>query len=124
MFGSLKLEPKGTPATDPTLTGIIEKGSEFEGKLSFSGTFRINGRFKGQILTPDTLVIGPDASVSGEIEAGAVIISGEFTGTISARYRVEIQRPAVFKGDILTPSLSVQEGVIFEGRSKMGSIDS
>jgi cytoskeletal protein CcmA (bactofilin family) len=123
MFGRQNIEPKGMPVTDPTLTGIIEQGSAFEGKLSFSGTFRINGQFNGEVFTPDTLVIGPDARVNGKVEAGTVIISGEFTGVVAAKYRVEIQRPAIFKGDILTPSLSVQEGVVFEGQSKMGSPD-
>ena len=65
------------------------------------------------------LVISEGARVNAEIEAGAVIISGEVNGSIRAKHRVEIHRPAIFRGDILTPSLSVDEGVIFEGVSKM-----
>ena len=101
------------------ITGIIEPGCEFEGKLSFFGAVRISGVFRGEIYTPDTLIIGEGARVQGKIQAGTVIISGEVSGEIRARYRVEIQKPAIFRGDIHTPSLRVEDGVIFEGSSKM-----
>lgn len=107
------------PATDRTVTGVIDQGCEFEGKLCFHGTLRINGAFKGEIFTPDTLIIGETARIQGNVDAGVVIISGEVVGNVKARHRVEIHRPAVFKGDIYAPSLSVDEGVVFEGSSKM-----
>ncbi|MEK7692443.1 MAG: polymer-forming cytoskeletal protein, partial [Bdellovibrionota bacterium] len=47
------------------------------------------------------------------------IISGEVSGNVKAKYRVEIHQPAIFRGDIHTPSLRVDEGVIFEGSSRM-----
>ena len=52
-------------------------------------------------------------------EPTVIVISGEVVGNVQAKHRVEIHRPAIFKGDILAPSLSVDEGVIFEGRSRM-----
>lgn len=107
------------PATHSAVTGVIEHGCEFEGKLCFQGTVRIGGVFRGEIYTPDTLIVGEGARVHGTIDAGTVVISGEVTGNVRAKHRVEIHRPAVFRGDILTPSLSVDEGVIFEGSSKM-----
>lgn len=101
------------------VSGVIEKGCEFEGKLCFEGTVRIGGHFKGQIFTNDILVVGETARVEGEIEAGTVIISGEVIGDIVAKHRVEIHKPAIFRGNIIAPSLMVDEGVIFEGSSKM-----
>jgi cytoskeletal protein CcmA (bactofilin family) len=109
------------PATHNAVTGVIDQGCEFEGKLCFQGTVRIAGTFRGEIFTPDTLIVGEGARVQGEIDAGTVIISGEVNGTIKAKHRVEIHRPAIFRGDIFTPSLSVDEGVIFEGSSKMAA---
>lgn len=107
------------PVSNISVTGVIEQGCEFEGKLCFCGTVRISGTFRGEIFTSDTLIIGEGARVQGQIEAGTVIISGEVSGNIRAKQRVEIHRPAIFRGDILTPSLRVDEGVIFEGSSKM-----
>lgn len=111
--------PLSTPASLTAVTGVLDSGCEFEGKLCFQGTVRIGGVFRGQIYTPDTLIIGESAKVSGEIDAGIVIISGEVQANIKARHRVEIHAPAVFRGSIVTPSLQVDEGVIFEGSSKM-----
>lgn len=110
--------------THSAITGVLDQGCEFEGKLCFQGTVRIGGTFRGEIFTPDTLVIGEGARVLGDIDAGVVIISGEVNGTIKAKYRVEIHKPAVFRGNIITPSISVEEGVIFEGNSRMAQIDS
>ena len=101
------------------VSGVIEKGCEFEGKLCFEGTLRIGGTFRGEIFTNDVLVIGEGAKVNAEIEAGTIIINGEVSGNLVAKHRVEIHRPAVFRGNIVTPSLMVDEGVIFEGSSKM-----
>ena len=111
--------PLVVPASYPAVTGVIDQGSEFEGNLAFRGTFRIGGVFRGEIYTPDTLIVSEGARIHGKIDAGTVIISGEVHGSIRARHRVEIQRPAIFKGDIITPSLRVDDGVVFEGRSKM-----
>src|SRR3954470_24981448 len=94
------------PAAQAAIAAVIEQGCEFEGKLCFQGTVRIGGTFRGEIFTPDTLIIGEGARVQGEIEAGTVIISGEVNGSIRAKHRVEIHRPAIFRGDITTPSLS------------------
>ncbi len=107
------------PMHQAAVTGVLDQGCEFEGKLCFHGTVRIGGIFRGEIFTSDTLIVGEGARVNGQIEAGVVIISGEVSANVKARHRVEIHRPAVFRGEILTPSLSVDEGVIFEGRSKM-----
>lgn len=108
-------------AQSTEVCGVLEKGCEFEGKLVFEGTLRIGGIFRGEIHTNDILIIGEGAKVHAQIEAGTVIINGEVLGDVTARNRVEIHRPAIFKGNISTPSLTVDEGVIFEGSSKMGT---
>ena len=107
------------PVSSYDVSGVIDQGCEFEGKLCFQGTVRIGGTFRGEIFTPDTLIIAEGARVHGDIDAGIVIISGEVSGSVKAKHRVEIHAPAVFRGNILTPSLRVDEGVIFEGSSKM-----
>ena len=116
-----KLFPIEVPVTHAVVTAVIDQGCEFEGKLCFYGTVRIGGVFRGEIYTPDVLVISEGARVEAQIDAGAIIISGEVQGTLHARHRVEIHKPAIFRGEILTPSLSVDEGVIFEGSSRMSS---
>jgi cytoskeletal protein CcmA (bactofilin family) len=114
-----KSQSLSVPVTQGLITAVIDQGCEFEGKLCFHGTVRIGGVFRGEIFTPDTLIISEGAQVDAQIEAGIIIISGEVNGSLRAKHRVEIHNPAIFRGDILTPSLSVDDGVIFEGSSKM-----
>ncbi|MBX3159261.1 MAG: polymer-forming cytoskeletal protein [Deltaproteobacteria bacterium] len=101
------------------ITTLLGRGASFEGKLTFEGTVRIDGRFKGEVFSDDTLVIGEGAIVEAEIDIGEVIIQGTVVGNIKAKRSIEIHAPGRVKGDIHTPSLQIDKGVIFEGRSFM-----
>ncbi len=98
---------------------LLGKGSEFEGKLSFKGQVRIDGRYSGQIQTDDVLVVGPSARVSAEVNAGTVIISGTVDGTIRATSIVELHKGAKVKGTIEAPSITMDREVVFDGTMKM-----
>ena len=101
------------------VTTLLGRGSEFEGKLSFEGTVRVDGKLSGEIFTDDVLIIGEGAEVSAEISVGAIIIEGTVHGNIHAKRSVEIHTPARVKGNISTPSLSIDKGVIFDGQCQM-----
>lgn len=106
-------------ALNGQVTAILDRGSSFEGKLSFEGTVQIGGEFRGEIFTKDTLVISESALVEAQIEADIIIISGRVVGNLYARRRVIMHPPAVFKGTVTSPSLRIDEGVVFEGASYM-----
>ena len=108
------------PSGAHEVTGVLDKGAEFDGTLSFEGALRIGGIFRGKIITDDVLIIGEGAQVDADIEVGTLILSGELKGTVRAKERVEIHYPAIFRGNIQTPSLMVADGVVFEGVSQMG----
>ena len=112
-------DPFDLPSVSHDITVVLQKGCHLEGRLQFEGTARIDGQFKGEIFTPDILVIGDEAQVTGQIEADVVVISGQFTGDVFATQRVEIQAPAVVRGTIQTAILQVDEGAVFEGKTKM-----
>lgn len=114
-----ELEPQDAPVEAGQLTALLDQGASFEGKLTFEGTVRIGGTFKGEIFSRDTLVINSGAKVEAQIEAEIVIISGHVTGNVFARRRVIMHPPAVFKGTVTSPSLRIDEGVMFEGASYM-----
>ncbi|MCE3009406.1 MAG: polymer-forming cytoskeletal protein [Pseudobdellovibrionaceae bacterium] len=101
------------------ITAILDRGASFEGKLTFEGTVQIGGDFKGEIFTKDTLVVNEGSFVSAQIEAESIIICGRVEGNLFARRRVIMHPPAVFKGTVTTPSLRIDEGVVFEGASYM-----
>jgi cytoskeletal protein CcmA (bactofilin family) len=104
------------------LNALLGKGSEFEGKLTFEGTVRIDGKFSGEIHTNDVLVIGEGARVQAEINAGSVVINGEVQGNIRAKTSIELHPPAKVRGNLEAPSLSIDKGVMFEGTCKMEAL--
>jgi cytoskeletal protein CcmA (bactofilin family) len=101
------------------VTTLLGRGSEFEGKLSFEGTVRVDGKLSGEIFSDDVLIIGEGAEVNAEISVGAIVIEGTVHGNIHAKRSVEIHTPARVRGNISTPSLSIDKGVIFDGQCQM-----
>jgi cytoskeletal protein CcmA (bactofilin family) len=101
------------------LTAFIDEGSEIEGRYTFRGTVMLNGRFKGEISTTDTLIIGDKGVMNGDVRAGQVLIRGEVVGNVSAAERVELKRTARVFGDVEAPVVVVEEGVLFEGHCRM-----
>jgi cytoskeletal protein CcmA (bactofilin family) len=107
--------------TPPPVSGdlLLGHGAEFEGKLTFAGTVRIDARFKGSIQTNDVLVVGEHARIDAEITCGTVIVHGEVNGNIKAKSAVELRHPARLRGNVESPSLVVEKGVLFQGESRL-----
>ena len=101
------------------ITTILGKGSEFEGKLNFEGTLRIEGVFSGEIHSDSVLVVGEGAKVSAIVDVGTIVINGEVRGNVRAKTGVEIRHPGRLLGNVEAPSLIIEKGVIFEGSCKM-----
>ena len=115
----LKRDESPVAAVGSDLNALLGRGSEFDGKLSFEGTVRIDGRFTGTIVTSDTLVIGEGAQVNAEISCGTLIVHGAIAGNVKATVAVELHPPARVTGNIETAALLVQRGVAFNGQCKM-----
>ncbi len=104
------------------LTAFIDEGSEIEGTYTFSGTVLVNGKFHGEIQSPDTLIIGEKGVVNANIRTGTLIVSGELVGNVVAGDRVELKAGARVFGDVEAPVVVVEEGVLFEGHCRMTSV--
>lgn len=91
----------------------------YEGKLSFKGTVRIEGRFTGDITSDGTLNVGKDAQVRGTLAVGELLLSGHFNGDVTAKRRVVIYASGVLEGNLQTPNLLTEEGGVIEGQVSM-----
>jgi cytoskeletal protein CcmA (bactofilin family) len=120
-------EPQSRPSTAPAasnagpggLTAFIDQGSEFEGKLSFRDTVRIDGRFRGEITSENTLIVGECGEIEATISSKTVAISGTVTGDVVAKNKVVLHKTAVVDGNVEAPSLVVEEGATLNGQLKM-----
>jgi cytoskeletal protein CcmA (bactofilin family) len=117
--GLLSSSGGGAALAGSEVTTLLGRGSEFEGKLSFEGTVRVDGKLAGEIFTDDVLIIGEGAEVSAEINVGAIVIEGTVHGNIHAKRSVEIRTPGRVRGNITTPSLFIEKGVVFDGNCQM-----
>lgn len=117
MFGEKERSLKLVEGETQTL---LDSDAQFEGKLTFEGQVQINGKFRGEIFSKGTLIIGEGAEVDAQIDIDTAIIQGQVSGQIRAKTRIEMHPPAVVKGDIASPGLVISEGAIFEGSCSMG----
>lgn len=108
----------GTPEQSE-ITAFLGKGTEFKGVLSFEGTVRVDGKVEGEVISKDTLIGGDSALLQGEITVGTIICSGKVIGNINASQKAHIIAPAHIQGNIRTPKLIIEEGVIFDGKCDM-----
>ncbi|MEM7413370.1 MAG: polymer-forming cytoskeletal protein [Myxococcota bacterium] len=115
----------GTPAASAApspggLTAFIDQGSEFEGKLSFKDTVRIDGRFRGEISSENTLIVGESGEIEATIRSKTVAVSGTVMGDIVAGTKVVLHKTARVDGNIETGSLIIEDGAELNGSVKMG----
>lgn len=96
----------------------LGRGVRLEGKLTFSGTVRIDATFQGSIVTDGVLVVGEDAKVEAEISCGTVIVEGEVIGDVVASQAVELHASARLRGDVESPAFAIERGAVFEGSSR------
>jgi cytoskeletal protein CcmA (bactofilin family) len=112
--------PMASSSASANLTAFIDQGSEFEGKLTFKDTVRIDGTFQGEITSENTLIVGETGLIEATIRSNTVVVSGTVTGNIHAGRQIVLHKSAKVEGDMNAPSLIIEEGAVFNGRLSMG----
>ena len=110
---------KETPIEKSDIKAFLGPGSQFEGKLVFNEIVRLDGAFRGEVTSHDTLFVGESAEIQADIQVGTLILSGNFKGNVKAKTRVELRSPAKVDGTIETPAISVEDGVLLNGTITM-----
>jgi cytoskeletal protein CcmA (bactofilin family) len=114
------VSPLPTPSRPQgELNALLGKGSQFEGKLIFEGTVRIDGKFSGEIVSTDTLIVGEGAEVKANVQVGALVCLGDYSGDARASKAIELKAPAKVRGNLTTASIVIERGVFFDGTCKM-----
>ena len=108
-----------TTSSGSGLTAFIDRGSEFEGKLSFKDTVRIDGRFVGEISSENTLIVGESGEIEAKIRSQVVEVSGVVTGDVVAARKLILHKTARLEGNVETAALVVEEGASLNGRLTM-----
>jgi cytoskeletal protein CcmA (bactofilin family) len=101
------------------VSSILGTGCKFTGDVDAKGTIRVDGEFDGKIVSTDSVVVGKGGVVKGEIHASHAAVSGTVEGNIFAKRKVELASGSRLIGDVESMSLIIEDGVFFEGKSKM-----
>jgi len=114
MFGSSKVEKKiGRIETVVGLESVIT------GTIATKGSLKIDGVINGGIEQADSVIVGENGKIIGDVTAQTVIVSGEIAGNVHAYVSIELTEDAKVKGDIKTLQISINEGAFFEGNVMM-----
>lgn len=108
--------------SQPETITLLDKGCEFQGKLSFEGVVRIDGSFQGEIFSHDHLIIGDGAKVEANIQVGKLEVGGYFKGKIIARDELVVHSTGRIEGEVETKELEAHHGCVFDGSLKMSGM--
>lgn len=103
----------------PRVSGFIDKDTEIIGDLRFQESFRIDGKFKGKILSGNVLIVGETGELESDIEVGSISVNGRVKGSLVASERIEIFSLGRVTGKLVTPKLIIEEGAFFQGSCQM-----
>lgn len=120
MFGKKKKKEKEMKNKNSSgnITTLIGESSEIEGNIHSSSSAKIEGKLKGIIKVNETLIIGSNGMVNGDIHAKQVVVYGKVEGKIEAKL-LELKNKGTLTGDILVEMMEFEKGGIFNGNCQM-----
>ena len=101
------------------ISGFIDRDTEITGEIKFKENFRIDGVFKGKILSGNGLIIGESGEVEADIDVITIAVNGRVKGTIKAKERIEIFAKGRVIGSVAAPELIIEDGAFFQGSCQM-----
>lgn len=101
------------------IESLISEGVEIKGQVFVQGSMRIDGRIEGQLDVKGDLVIGEKGQVKGGIKVENLVLAGKIEGDVQARGRFELTSTGTMNGDVTCSTLTIEEGGLLNGTSKM-----
>lgn len=94
---------------------VLADGHHYHGRLSGSGTVRVEGVFEGEINLQGALVVSESGKVAcTRVRAQAIVVAGNVKANLFAQ-RVEIRSTGRVWGDIETVEFQTEDGAYLHG---------
>lgn len=103
-----------------TELNFLGGGTVVEGTIKATNSVRVDGRVKGKLICKNTLTIGVNGEIEGDVEAKNAIVGGKIKGKIKVAEKLVLEAKSVLIGDLKASKLLIDEGAVFEGTSDMG----
>ena len=91
----------------------------FRGELSAQEDLIIQGSVEGSITHTQSLTVGTDGTMKGDIRARVIIVDGKIEGDMYATESVTIRATAKVKGNVFAPRVAITDGAFFQGQIEM-----
>jgi cytoskeletal protein CcmA (bactofilin family) len=115
-------EPRAPEARVPepaARVSVLGPTLRFRGELSAQEDLIIQGSVEGSITHTQSLTVGTDGSMKGDIRARVIVIDGKVEGDLYATESVNIRATAKVKGNVFAPRVGITEGAFFQGQIEM-----
>ena len=115
-------EPRAPEARVPDAApraSVLGPTLRFRGELSAQEDLIIQGSVEGSITHTQSLTVGTDGSMKGDIRARVIVIDGKVEGDLYATESVSIRATAKVKGNVFAPRVGITEGAFFQGQIEM-----
>jgi cytoskeletal protein CcmA (bactofilin family) len=87
------------------------------GEVRTGEDLTIEGRVEGPVLAEGAaIVLGPSASVTGDVIARDITVFGRIDGQLVATEIVDLRAGAEVTGQVVTQRLAINDGALFNGR--------
>jgi cytoskeletal protein CcmA (bactofilin family) len=106
-----------------TEINLFGNGTVVEGTVRTESSVRIDGRVKGKLVCKNTLTIGANGEIEGEVEAKNAIVGGKINGKLKVAEKLVLESKSILVGELKASKLIIEEGAVFEGTSNMGKKD-
>jgi cytoskeletal protein CcmA (bactofilin family) len=103
----------------PTRASVLGPTLRFRGELSAQEDLIVQGSVEGSITHTQSLTIGTDGSMKGDIRARVIVIDGKVDGDLYATESVNIRATAKVKGNVFAPRVGIADGAFFQGQIEM-----
>jgi cytoskeletal protein CcmA (bactofilin family) len=111
--------PDAEPGASEADVRRIGYGAEVNGVLVVEQSLCIEGEFRGALQSANSIIIAETGAVEAPIRARTVEIHGAVVGDVVASREIVIFANGRLHGDVETPSLVVERGATFNGRTRM-----
>ncbi len=118
IFTSDDKQSNGIAAQKAGAATIIAQGTRIKGNITTDCHLHIDGEFEGKIDSKNTVMIGKNGYVNGEIYANKLVVSGKLKG-LTESDTVEISSQGRFEGVITSTELVIEKKGVFIGESKI-----
>lgn len=101
------------------IESLISQGMEIKGQIFSSGSIRVDGKIEGELDIKGDILVGEKGNIKGDIKVENIMVAGTIDGNVQARGRLEINSTGVVYGDVISSIITIEEGAVLEGTSKM-----